>query len=142
MFDVVAFTAVSFSLALPAFIVWVVVSRRHKERVELIKQGVNPDGNTLNISLPGDKALKWGLIFLAFGLAGIIYLSITGLKFVEEGLFFTIASALVGVALIIYYRLTADNRARAREIQEKMLESGKYGAYSKLVVENGDNEPK
>jgi len=69
-------------------------------------------------------------------------LSITGLKFVEEGLFFTIASALVGVALIIYYRLTADNRARAREIQEKMLESGKYGAYSKLVVENGDNEPK
>jgi hypothetical protein len=139
MFDIVPVIAIVFSLGLPGFIVWIIVSRRHMERVELIKQGVNPDGNTLKISLPGDKALGWGLVFLAVGLSGVVSI---WLHYGDEDLFFAaIASTAVGVALLIYYRLTAEQRKRAREIQEKMLESGKYGSYRKLV-ENGDTEPK
>jgi len=140
MFDLVPIFGIVFSFGLPAFIVWVVVSRRHSERIELIKQGINPDSNTLKISLPGDKALGWGLVFLAVGLAGVVSIF---LHYGDEDLFFAaIASTAIGVALLLYYRLTAAQRVRAREIQERLLESGKFGAYSKLTVDNGDNEPK
>ncbi|MCE5271841.1 hypothetical protein LLH00_11230 [bacterium] len=138
--EMIGFLAVLLVFTMPAFIVWVVVSRRHSERIELIKQGINPDSNTLKISLPGDKALGWGLVFLAVGLAGVVSIF---LHYGDEDLFFAaIASTAIGVALLIYYRLTAAQRVRAREIQERLLESGNFGAYSKLTVDNGDNEPK
>ena len=138
MHDLIPIVAIVFTFGLPGFIVWAVVSRRHRERVELIKQGVNPDSNTLNLSFPGSGALKWGLIFLAVGLAGIIYAIVLGEIGDEELFFFAIAAVMIGIALLVYYRMSAEQRIRAREIQERLLATGKYGSYQKLVP---DNEP-
>ena len=141
MLELVPLTAIIMSLGLPAFIVWVVISRRHKERVELIKQGINPDSNTLELSFPGSRALKWGLIFLAVGLAGILY-AIVMQEIGDEDLFFlAIASVMVGLALLLYYRLIGEQRKRAREIQEKMVESGQYGSYRKLTPDEHERIP-
>lgn len=142
MKELVPIVAIVFTFGLPAFIVWALVSRRYKERVELIRQGINPDSNTLTLSFPGAKALMWGLIFLAVGLAGIIHTLVMGRIGDRELFFLAIASVMVGLAMLLYYRLIADQRERAREIQEQLIASGRYGTFQRLVPEDSGQETK
>ena len=88
---------------------------RHKERMELIKQGINP----LAIShlFPGRKALFWGLLLLGLGLAGITAIfsnpgSIGG--FIVLLLFYT--TFFIGLTMLIYWRITKRQREKTRSV--------------------------
>ncbi|HUU28116.1 MAG TPA: DUF6249 domain-containing protein [archaeon] len=108
-----------------ALIVYIIVSQRHKEKMELIEQGVNPVGVPAPGSLLGSKSLLWGLIFMALGVSAIIYFIIVGEIEEQEILFPVIAAFFCGGALIFYHRLTARQREWGMRLYEKKITARK-----------------
>jgi len=100
-------------------IVYFSVSRSHKERMELIKQGINPA--TTKVSTPGSGSLLWGLLLAAAGL-GMIITFIAGYGD-DETFGFGLVFLLGGVGLIVYYVLTKPQRERAMRLQEQLIAS-------------------
>jgi hypothetical protein len=80
----------------------VYISLRHKERITLIKTGMNASsletkGNTLG-------SLKWGLIFIGIGIGIIVGKIIASfINIEEEAAFFSMICLFGGAALMIYY---------------------------------------
>jgi Flp pilus assembly protein TadB len=105
------------AFAMVVLMVWIVISRGHKERMELIKQGINPD--TTKVSTPGTGSLLWGLLLAAVGL-GLVITFITG-HGDDETLSFGLVLLLGGVGLIVYYVLTKPQRERAMRLQEQLI---------------------
>jgi hypothetical protein len=108
-------------------ILYFAISRKRAERIELIKRGVNPE--KYDIKLPGKLGLPWGVVFLALGLGPLIAMLVTGDAFSghsTDELGLSLAGIIGGVGLIIYWRMTADERERALKIKEElMLREGK-----------------
>ena len=105
------------AFAMIVLVVYFVGSRRHQERMELIKQGINPD--TTKVSTPGTGSLLWGLLLAAVGL-GLVITFITG-HGDDETLSFGLVLLLGGVGLIVYYVLTKPQRERAMRLQEQLI---------------------
>ena len=98
-------------------IVYFVGSRRHKERMELIKQGINPAST--KVPTQGTGSLLWGLLLVAAGL-GMVITFIAG--YGDDATFgFGLVFLLGGVALIVYYKLTKPQRERAMRLQEQLI---------------------
>jgi len=97
-------------------IAYFTVSRSHKERMELIKQGVNPVST--KVSTPGTASLLWGLLLVAAGIALVIFVIVDGdTDSLGIGLMFLFG----GLGLILYYRITKPQRERAMQLQEQLI---------------------
>ena len=106
---------------------------RHNQRIELIRQGINPFAQIP--SAPGSKVLLWGLIFALGGIAFIVSYYIVG----NEGtLQFGIIAFAVGIALLIYYKISAPDRERRMKLYEKQIEE----VSSNNVVSQRDEKEK
>jgi len=103
--------------AMVVLVIYFVGSRRHQERMELIKQGINP--TRLQVTAPGNGSLLWGLLLVAVGLALVIQYA-----FVEQDhdtMGFGLAALFGGAALLAYYKVTAPQRERALKLHEQHL---------------------
>jgi hypothetical protein len=107
--------------ALAIAIVYVVITTRHKERMELIHRGINP--NRPEAPSTGTKSLLWGMIFVALGLAGVICFIILGRIEEPAMLYFAVAGLVTGGAMLLYHKMTAPQRERAMKLYEKHLEA-------------------
>ena len=80
----------------------VYITLRHKERLTMIKSGVNAS----SLENKGDilGSLKWGMVFVGIGL-GIIIGKIIAFSTTmeEEAAFFSMICLFGGLALMIYY---------------------------------------
>jgi hypothetical protein len=103
-----------FAFGAPALVIIVLAVLRHQQRMEMIRQGMNPD--TQALQYPGKKSLLWGLLLTAIGLAAVIGgffqydRDISGFGFLVAG---------AGIALLIYWKLTEPDRERARRLYEE-----------------------
>lgn len=103
--------------AMVVLIIYFVGSRRHQERMELIKQGINPA--TTKVPTQGTGSLLWGLLLAAAGL-GMVITFIAGYGD-DETFGFGLVFLLGGVGLIVYYVLTKPQRERAMRLQEQLI---------------------
>ncbi len=105
------------SFAMVVLILYFVGARRHKERMEMIRQGMPLPGR---VSTPGTIGLGLGLLFVGFGLANVI-----SFIFGFAGGGYTLPKGLMflfgGIGLLIYYKVTAPQRERVMRLQEKQI---------------------
>jgi Domain of unknown function (DUF6249) len=83
---------------------------RHKERMTMIEKGLAAEDikalyqkGTLRINPL--SSLKWGMIFVAVGAAGLIGMWIHASYYVEEGIYPALMAVFGGIALIAFYLL-------------------------------------
>ena len=89
---------------------------RHKERITLIRSGMNASSLETKGNILG--SLKWGMIFVGIGLGiiiGKIISSTTSME--EEAAFFSMICLFGGIALMIYYIVA--NRFKEKDYAEK-----------------------
>ena len=101
-------------------IVIFIASRRHNERLEMIKRGINP----IRLVPPktGGKTLLFGLICIAIGLALFISVLATGFdRHEHDTLSISLMFLLGGASLLVYWKLTAGDRERAIRAYERQL---------------------
>ena len=92
---------------------------RHNERVELIRQGINPLNQMQGVAGRGSLAL--GLVFTFLGIALLISYFILG---DEDVLIGGIIVTSPGIALLLYYKITAPERERIRRQLEEQAGAG------------------
>lgn len=103
----------------PAAVIIVFAVLRHRQRIELIRQGINPDQGIPQY--PKQKPLFWGVLLLGLGIAGIASSVWRGDEdLMRFGFLFIGAS----IALLVYWRLTAPDRERARRLFEERYAAG------------------
>jgi len=86
---------------------------RHNERVEMLRQGINPSS-----AVPGRGALFWGLVFTFVGAALVIVSLMPEEDFWVGGA----VSLSLGAAMLVYYKVTASERERMmRRYEERDL---------------------
>ena len=120
-------------------IVIFIVSRRHNERMEMIKHGINP----VRLAPPrtGGKTLLFGLICIAIGLALLISVLSMGFSRSEhDTLSISLMFLLGGVSLLVYWKLTAGDRERALLAYERHLaeEQSKNQTLNTGTAETGE----
>ena len=122
------------SFAMVVLVIWIIVSRSHNERMELIKQGINPVST--KVSTPGTGSLLWGLLLTAAGL-GMVITFITG-HGDDETFGFGLVFMLGGIGLIVYYILTKPQREKAMHLQEQLIASqaGQLNPQTKVESES------
>jgi hypothetical protein len=119
MGDLIPILAIIFSFAIPGTVIIIIAVLRHRQRIEFIRQGINPDQGIPQY--PKQKPLLWGVLLLGLGIAGIassIWRGDAGLT--RFGFLFSGA----GIALLVYWRLTAPDRERARRLFEERYAAG------------------
>ncbi len=103
-------------------IVIFIASRRNRERIEMIRKGMDP---YKYIAMPkiktGNRTLFWGILAVAIGLA-----LVTGSVFIQKNfdrdmMTFAILFMFGGGAMLLYWKLTAKDREHARRLQEEHL---------------------
>ena len=105
------------AFAMVVLIVYFGGSRRHQERMELIKRGINPAST--KVPTTGTASLLWGLLIVAAGL-GMVITFIAG--YGDDATFgFGLVGLLGGIALLVYYKLTKPQRERAMRLQEQLI---------------------
>ncbi len=107
-------------------IVIFITSRRSKERIEMIRKGMDPYKYiTMPLTMPrmktGSRTLFWGILAVAIGLA-----LVTGSVFIQKNfdrdmMTFAILFMFGGGAMLLYWKLTAKDREHARRLQEEHL---------------------
>jgi len=100
-------------------VIYLGVSRKHTERVELIKRGINPE--KYDIKLPGKLGLPFGVVFLALGIGPLVAQLITGDWQHTDELGLALASLVGGIGFIVYWKMTAADRERALKIKETLI---------------------
>lgn len=113
------------------FVFYVKSRNRHRERMELIRRGLVESGyDDLNVArppLPGGAALVAGLLITATGIAGLI--SVLILTSTEQAdaapflLMWVVPVIFVGGALLLYYRMLAPLRDKAKKAYDLQLEA-------------------
>ncbi len=85
---------------------------RHKERMTMIEKGLKPEDmkalyerGTLRVNPL--SSLKWGMIFVAVGIAGVIGMYIRHITFVDEGIYPALMAIFGGSALIRFYSIAS-----------------------------------
>jgi len=92
---------------------------RHNERMELIRQGINPINQMPGVT--GRGPLAWGLIFTFVGIALFISYFILGDKEVLVG---AAIVASPGIAMLVYYKVTTPERERMMRRYEEQAIAG------------------
>lgn len=140
MFGVlVPIIAITFSFGVPALVIIILAVLWHRQRIEMIRSGINP--NTQSINYPGKKSLLWGLLLTMGGIAFIIY-GFTGSDHDISGFGLFLAGA--GIALLVYWKMTEPDRERARRLYEEhfMTPPADQPSPSPIKPQNpGDFEP-
>jgi hypothetical protein len=112
--ELIPIVGIVFTFGVPAVIIIMIARMRHQQKMELIRRGINP--NIPEISCPGKKALFWGILLTAMGIAGCI-----GAILMEAPLLGNTSLLVLsaGIAILIYWKLTARERERARTLHDK-----------------------
>jgi hypothetical protein len=111
-----------FAFGAPTAVIIVIAILRHRQRMELIRQGINPDQGILP-GYPKQKSLLWGLLLLGIGIAAIASVIWSGdHNLMTFGIIFTGA----GIASLVYWKLTAPERERARKLFEERYAAGEF----------------
>jgi len=106
--------AIFCTFVIPGYIVFFIISRRHTERMEMIKRGVYPvEMNYFG----GGRTLLWGLLLTAVGIALLL------VYFIQDkgSLTPSMICLFGGVAILLYWKLTARDREEARKVRADYL---------------------
>jgi hypothetical protein len=81
---------------------------RHKERMTMLDKGMKPEDIKQLYMRSSSQAtplgsLKWGIVFVAIGLAVILGMWIRESLYVEEGIYPALIALFGGAGLIIFY---------------------------------------
>ncbi len=114
--SMIPIVAILSTFGIPAIIIIVLAKLRHDQRMELIRQGINPDSGMP--AYPGKKGLFWGLLLSGLGIA-LIAASFANKDhdMVTPGIILLGA----GIAIFAYWKLTAPDRERQRRLYEERL---------------------
>ncbi len=106
--------AILTTFGVPCAIIITIAVLRHRQKMELVRQGINP--NTAVPSYPGNKPLLWGLILIGLGVAGIV----TSIYDSDHDFMrFGILSLGAGIALLVYWKVSEPDRKRAMRLYEE-----------------------
>lgn len=99
---------------LPALVVVIIVILRHKQRMEMIRRGLDPDSNLPRY--PGQGWLFKGVLLTGLGIA----LTLCWLfQMQDDGLRLIAFCCLgAGIALLVYWKLTAPDREQQKRYYE------------------------
>jgi len=102
--------------AMITVIVVMIARYRNRERMALIKQGMNP----LPV-VPGKGSLMWGLLltFTGVGFAAAVVL----VDMDAEAIVVSALAVPAGLALLLFYKLTLPDREKMEELYREMAES-------------------
>ena len=81
---------------------------RHKERMAMLDKGLKPE-DIKQLYMKGSAqvsplgSLKWGIVFVAVGLAVILGMWVRETMYVEEGVYPALIALFGGAGLIIFY---------------------------------------
>jgi hypothetical protein len=116
----------------PTFIIFFLARYRHEQKMEMIRRGIYPSMHTTTYQ--GAISLVFGLLLTFLGIAAIIFNIILFVRinqmpgvhafnpiFLIFGLFILAA----GVALLVYWKLTAPERERVRRLIEERFPAKK-----------------
>ena len=103
-------------------IVIFITSRRNRERIEMIRKGMDP---YKYINMPrmktGSRTLFWGILAVAIGLALVISSVFIQKNFDRDMLTIALIFLCGGGAMLLYWKLTAKDREHARRLQEEHI---------------------
>jgi hypothetical protein len=120
MVDMIPIVAIVFTFCVPAVVIIVIAVLRNRQRLELIRQGINPDEGVFP-GYPKQRPLLWGLVLSGLGVAGIVQVFWSGDNdLMTLGLFFIGA----GLAMLLYWRLTKADREHAKKMYEERFAAG------------------
>jgi hypothetical protein len=81
---------------------------RHKERMTMIEKGLKAEDirslyeRDLRRSNP-QRALMWGIVFTAVGLAALVGMALTSWYHLDDGVIFGLMALFGGLGLILFY---------------------------------------
>jgi hypothetical protein len=95
------------------FILYTMISSRHKERMAMIEKGVNPGdfkGMTLRemFRMNPLSTLKWGLLAFSIGIGLIVGAYISDVWFHEDAVYPASMLIFGGLGLILFYFIAAN----------------------------------
>jgi len=114
MQNLVGIIAIIFTFGAPAIVIIALARLRHEQRIEMIRKGINPIVSTP--SYPGKKTLLRGLILTALGIGALISTLINSNTILMRFGFFFLGA---GVALLVYWKVTAADREREHLLYEE-----------------------
>ncbi len=90
---------------------------RHKERLTMIDKGLSPEDIKALYERSGFKtnplsSLKWGIVFIAVGLAVLVGMWLRNAFFMQDGIFPGLIALFGGIGLIVFY-LIAHRKVQA-----------------------------
>ncbi len=112
--------AVLFTFGIPTLVIIVLARLRHQQRMELIRQGFNPD--ITMPAYPGNKSLFFGILLAGLGLALIVAKLVTG-DYHEVAAGIILLGA--GMAFLAFWKLTTPDRERDRRLYEERIDAMK-----------------
>jgi len=83
---------------------------RHKERMSMLDKGLKPE-DIKQLYMKGSahvsplSSLKWGIVFVAIGLAVILGMVVRETMYVEEGIYPALIALFGGAGLIVFYAM-------------------------------------
>ena len=117
-------------------------SCRHRERIEMIHRGMDPDKYIPMPQMPqiktSDRKLFWGIFFFAIGLAFVISSIFIQRNIDRDMMTVALLFLFGGGAMLLYWKLTAKDREHARRLQEEYVSNITEKHIS--VSENGKTE--
>ena len=102
--------------AMTTVIVTYIARYSYRERMELIKRGMNP-----LLEMPGKGSLLWGLLLTFVGVAFSGAVLVLGIE--KEALMAGALAGSAGIALLLYYKFTIPDREKAEELYRAMIEA-------------------
>jgi hypothetical protein len=87
-----------------------IVLTRHRERMTIIEKGLRPEDMKSLYERSSRKpnalgALKWGMVFMAIGLAVLVGMYLRETFFVDEAVYPGLIALLGGLGLVMFYLL-------------------------------------
>jgi hypothetical protein len=89
-----------------------VILTRHRERMTIIEKGLKPEDLKALYERSAGKpnplgALKWGMVFMAIGLAVLIGMYVRETFYVDEAVYPGLIALLGGLGLVTFYLVAA-----------------------------------
>ncbi|MDP2982513.1 MAG: hypothetical protein Q8O92_04190 [Candidatus Latescibacter sp.] len=114
--ELIPILSIILAFGVPATIIILVARMRHQQKLELIRRGMNP--NILELNYPGKRALFWGILLTALGIAGCVGAVVLEAPPLGNTSLLVLAA---GIAVLIYWKLTAREREREKKLYEKFF---------------------
>lgn len=108
--DVTGIVALVFFFTTVVLITGGIILTRHKERMSIIEKGLDTEEIKALYTRGVWKtsplgSLKWGILFVALGLAILAGMWLHEVYFVKEGAIFGLIALFSGLALLIFYSI-------------------------------------